>query len=63
MEVKETTQVKVTLTPKEYALILAKARANGFKDASEVLKKAVIDFCMGGYTPDRDLNEDALETA
>ena len=51
MQVTETMQVKVTLTQKEYAAIMEKAKARGFANLSEMLKKAVMDFCEGGNTP------------
>ena len=32
--------------------MMDKAKAKGCNSLSELLKKAVMDFCEGGYTPD-----------
>ena len=42
---------------------MARAKAKGFDSLSEMLKKAVMDFCEGGYTPatNPEVAEDPLK--
>ena len=51
MQVDERTQVKITLNPAEYEVVMRRLKNSNLNSVSDLLKKAVIDFCEGGYTP------------
>ena len=51
MQVSEQTQVRVTLSQAEHEAIMARLKDSDMHSVSELLKKAVLDFCRGGYTP------------
>ena len=50
MQVDEQTQVKVVLSRTEYEAIMARLKNSNIPSVSELLKKAVVDFCTWLYT-------------
>lgn len=63
MQVSEQTQVRVTLSHAEHEAIMARLKDSDMHSVSELLKKAVIDFCRGGYTPTASIEDSELNRA